>query len=305
MGSLTMPFHQLPLVFLSAFSRTMNEPTSYFAFMASVIPFTILCILEYIIVLRFIIRLDVSLLANFDPRELLHGEEITFTKKQIVTGITFLVLIIGLIIPGVCPKTWFIVKWLNALSNVGWALLMIVVMLWIEVGGEPIFDFARAAKEGVKWDVIFFFGMIMYVPNLLTNEATGISPWIMSLISPIISSHGPWMFCCVLLIIGVLVTNIFNNTITGLLLMQIIVVFSDTLSAAGISPWAVLTVLLIAVNMAFWTPIACPTVALLYGNNAYVRKGDVFKLIFPTSLVWIATMFLAALPLANIFFKLQ
>lgn len=82
MGSLILPFQQLPLVLLGAFSNATGQTVSYVAYMGAVIPFTLICIAEYMLVLKYVVRLDVSQLKNFDTDELLQGKPVTFTKQQ-------------------------------------------------------------------------------------------------------------------------------------------------------------------------------------------------------------------------------
>lgn len=118
--------------------------------------------------------MDVSQLKNFDTDELLQGKPVTFTKQQYCCGIALIILTIGLIIPGVCPKGWAVVQFLTSLNTVGWGLLVLVVMLWIQVDGKPLMDLPAAARTGVNWEVIFFFAMIMYIPGILTHPDTGL-----------------------------------------------------------------------------------------------------------------------------------
>jgi len=303
MGSLTMPFHQLPLVLLGMFSNLIGEPANYISYMAVAIPFTLICIFEYILILKYVVKLDVSKLETFDTEELLNGKEIKFTKKQIYSCIVLLVLIAALILPSILPKQLFIVRWLAILNTVGVAMMACIVMMWIKVDGEPLLDLGKAARNGINWDVVFFFAMVMYVPGLLTAEGTGVSAFLTTILQPLVAGKSPIIFCFVLFLAGTIITNFFNNTITAILLMQVLVSFSSVLLLGGISPWAVVTILIIATNMAFWTPVACPTAGLLYGNEEWVKKGEVFKLIFPTSILWIITMLAIAFPLANTVFS--
>lgn len=55
MGSLILPFQQLPLVLLGAFSNATGQTVSYVAYMGAVFPFTLICIAEYMLVLKYVV----------------------------------------------------------------------------------------------------------------------------------------------------------------------------------------------------------------------------------------------------------
>ena len=67
---------------------------------------------------------------------------------------------------------------MKKLGTAGSALLVIAVMCWFKIDGKPIMDLGRAAKNGVNWAVIFFFTMVLFISTCLTNEATGLSPFL-------------------------------------------------------------------------------------------------------------------------------
>lgn len=120
-------------------------------------------------------------------------------------------------------------QFLTSLNTVGWGLLVLVVMLWIQVDGKPLMDLPAAARTGVNWEVIFFFAMIMYIPGILTHPDTGLSGLLVTVAQPLVASRGALAFAMILLIIGTVITNFFNNTVTALLLMQILLTFSGNI----------------------------------------------------------------------------
>lgn len=303
MGSLILPFRQLPMVLLNAFSKAVGESVNYAAYMGVMIPFTLLCLAEFLLLLRFVIRPDVQPLESFDPLTLAENDQITFTRYQLATALGLIALIICLTIPGFFPASWPLVIFLKKLGTAGSALLVIAVMCWFKIDGKPIMDLGRAAKNGVNWDVIFFFTMVLFISTCLTNEATGLSPFLTSVIKPLVLSQGAFGFVILLLLAAAIITNFFNNTVTAMLFMQLIIAFSGTLQTAGINAWAVMALLIVAANLAFWTPVACTTAGLLYSNTAWIKKADVFKIVFPTSLLWIITLFVIAYPLANFIYS--
>lgn len=116
LGSLIFPFHQLPMVILNAFAANMHESANYGAYMATIIPYTLICLLEYVLVCKFIIKPDVSKLKNFDMETLMKTEKTSFTKEQLGTAIGLLVLIIMLMAPGFLPET---IPFVTFLKNIG------------------------------------------------------------------------------------------------------------------------------------------------------------------------------------------
>lgn len=306
LGGLILPFHQLPMVILNAFSANMQEPVNYGAYMATIIPYTLVCLFEYILVCKFIVRPDVGRLKEFDVESVIGNanKKITFNKLQLGSAIGLLALIVMLMLPGFLPSDMLFVKFLNNIGMAGSALLVTVVMLWVKVDGEPLMKFELSIKEGVNWNVIFFFTMVLFISSCISNEETGIFPWIVSMVQPIVTNQGAFGFVIVLLAAATIITNFFNNTIVCMLFMQLIVAFSEILRADGIEPWAIVSLLLVAANLAFWTPVASSTAGLLYGNTNWIKKMDVFRVIFPTSIIWWVSLLIIAYPLSKIFFNL-
>lgn len=302
LGSLILPFHQLPMVILNAFGSNMHETANYGAYMGTIIPYTLVCLLEYILICKFFVRPDMTRLQNFDVTSVLKVEHLHFTKRQIGSALGLLCLIIMLMLPGFVSNDIFIIGFLSKIGIAGAALIVTVVMVWLKVEGKPLLDFEKSMKDGVNWNVIFFFTMVLFISSCLSNEATGIFPWIVSLVQPIIISQGAFGFVVLLLAAATIITNFCNNTVVCMTFMQLVIAFSEILRSQGIESWAVVSLLLVAANLAFWTPVASSTAGLLYGNTEWIKKFDVFKIIFPTSVIWWVSLLVIAYPLSVVFF---
>lgn len=304
LGSILLPFHNQPLIFLSSFAAMTGIGTiSFVAYLGVLIPYTLCCLIEYVLLCKFIIRPDVERLKQFDPLVLTEGKPIVFTKKQIASALALLAVMLGLLLPGVLPKSWLITQFLSSVGMAGWGIIIITVMCWLKIDGEPLLEFNKIARQGVAWDVILFVVMILVISSVITNEATGISPFLGAVFGPIFAGKSMFVFTALIVVCSVVMTNFMNNMVTGFLFMNIVAAYLPVLVANGLNPWTVVTLLIISANLAFWTPVASSTAGLLYGNGEWVKKMDVFKVAFITSIFWIITMLTLAFGLANLLFR--
>lgn len=301
LGSILLPFHNQPLIFLTSFAAmTGIETISFVGYLGVLIPYTLACLLEYVLLCKFIIRPDVEKLKNFDPLLLTEGKPIIFTKRQIASAMALIAVMLGLLLPGILPKTWAITQFLSSVGMAGWGIIVITIMCWIKIDGEPLLEFNKVAKQGVAWDVILFVVMILVISSVITNEATGISPFLGQALGPIFAGKSMFVFTALIVVCSVVMTNFMNNMVTGFLFMNIVAAYMPVLLANNLSPWTVVTLVIISANLAFWTPVASSTAGLLYSNSEWVKKMDVFKVAFITSIFWIITMLTLAFGLANL-----
>lgn len=150
------------------------------------------------------------------------------------------------------------------------------------------------------WDLYLLVVVAVFLSNCLMVDETGIKPWLINLLTPVFGSHGQIFFIVVLMVLGVLITNVANNAITGAILMQIIVAMAPSMGIDNPVPLAMTVTM--AMFLALLTPAGSPYAAVLHANKERVSNGDIIKygsiMIIASVIVYIAV----GLPLANILF---
>ena len=107
-------------------------------------------------------------------------------------------------------------------------------------------------------------------------------------------------FIVIILVLGVLITNVANNAITGAVLMQIIVALAPSMGIDNPAPLAM--VITMAMFLAMLTPAASPYAAVLHANKERVSNGDIMKYGSILIVVSVLVYVVVGLPLAYVLF---
>lgn len=119
----------------------------------------------------------------------------------------------------------------------------------------------------------------------MTADATGVKPFLVMLLSPILAGHSLFIFVALLLITAAILTNLANNGVIAIILMSVVVSFTGQM---GIDPTGVCILLMLCVQMALVTPAASPFAAILFGNKDWVKPKDIY--VYGTISVLICTI---------------
>ena len=94
------------------------------------------------------------------------------------------------------------------------------------------------------------------------------------------------LFFVLVIVLGVILTNIINNVVVGLILVPIICTFSTTL---GFPPEILTVAICLLLNVTFLLPSGSPIAAFLHGNAEWVSSLEIQKyslLYIAIFLVW-------------------
>lgn len=272
LGLVAFPFKGNSIVLVKTFTQLAGTDIDFFKFVCTTIPLALLLIITYTLICRFVFRVDVSNLRS--TTELVTREDIQLNKAQKIALIILASVIIIMMLPSLMPSTFFLTQWLNTLGLSGRFAVITIIISIIHVDGKPILDFRQMAANGVMWDAMFLAAFIIPISALLTADATGIKPFLVKVLSPILLGHSNFVFVALVLFLGVILTNFANNGVICIILMSVVVSLSGQL---GIDPSALCVLLMLTVQMALVTPAASPFAAILFGNSEWVRAKDIYK----------------------------
>ena len=290
LAAVAFPFKGTGLNFVVTWTGITGTSIDYMGYMAVAFPVSIFVILLFTLISRFIIRVDVAPLKNFDPASAgVVLNKLTGEQKAAVVVLAWAMF--DLCAPAVLPANWWIVQFLNKLTQFGQAALPIVVFMVIKYKDKPVIEFQRLAAKHVPWELFMMMGVIMPLANFLTADTTGIKQMMTTLVQPLL---GLGTIGFLLLVMGITcaLTNFANNFVVGMIMMPVIYAFS--MATDGLSASAALMVLIFMTHFAFLTPGATPFAAIMLSNTKWVKSSDAFKWGIPTIIV----LFLCTLPVA-------
>lgn len=215
--------HVLPNVLIALLETQAGIRVSYAAWFAygSVFAAVMFC------VMMLVIRLwnpDTSAFRHYDP-EALRASVAPLGKAGVIASLVFLVVVLLALLPSA-------LSFLPAFAVInGWgvtvpALFAICLLAVIHTEGRPVLDVPAAMKQ-LPMPSVIFAGTASVFAVPLSSEATGIAPWLGSLLVPALGGRSSWLILVVLLALAILMTNFLSNMVTqilffnmGLILLQ-------------------------------------------------------------------------------------
>lgn len=191
-------------------------------------------------------------------------------------------------------------------------ILLFTIVLWVTTGLTGLNSYSIAligavlflvfkvigwkdAQWGVDWGLIVFFGGALSLGAALLN--TNAANWLINdIVAMMGSDPSTILIIMVLMIVGVVITQVMSN----IALSAILVPLSVTLAATQNLPVGTYAVpVAIACSLSFMLPMADPTVAMAYGTG-YVKIKEIFKAGLPLIIIGIIiTIIILLSPLAK------
>lgn len=256
----------------------------------------LILLIALVLVTKFLFRPDVEPLKNINVDMLRKNPLPPMTVSQKILSVLFVIYVLAMLLPTLIPNVPGM-AFLAENSN-GLALFFVAVLCAVSVAGKPIVNFSDVMEKNFAWPTFFLCCTAILIGSVLTNPSTGISAFLNVTLSPIFNGMSPMIFTIVLLVVAVLLTNLCNSLVIGMILQPVILTYC---TATGTNAAPIVTLLIFTVLLsAAVTPAASPFAAMMFGNKEWLKPSDVYKY----SLVYVAVelilILLIGLPFANL-----
>lgn len=277
-------------------------PINIVNYMLVGVPVGVVCFIGMYCVFRFLFKVDFTPFEQVDLTKLVGEKGEPFGKREKATTVIFLLVVLCWLVAGflnIFAPASSAAAFFNMISLIIPALAGVLVMLVIRVEGRALLDFEKAAKGGVNWSIMLLIATVMMLGTVLSLQTTGFTATVGSYLQPIINSGiSPFVFMLAISALIIILTNFFNNVPMMILFLSVCVPVAGSLGASG---HAVGSIVLIAAEMAFATPAAFATIAMIYADE-HVQRKDVFKYGMIVMIWTIIVVGLLAYPIASAVF---
>lgn len=299
LGLCVLPFKSVPLGLLGIYQQMSGEAIAFASYIAFTLPVCLLSLIVFTLLGKFVFRPDVALLKNLSAETFGEEAKIHVDRRQkAVLG--FLVgLIVILLIPSLLPKTLWLAKILNTIGATGTVITIAAIMTIVRVDGQSLLPFGKMAAKGIQWEVVILTAMVMPLAGVLTADATGIKPFLLKILAPVFGGHGVVVFSLIVILLSIIVTNLCNNGVTGVMFITITYGFAAQMA---MSTATVAMLIIFCVHLALLTPAASPMAAMLHGNKEWIATGTIYKYGIIAVLVTGVLLMVVGLPLAGLLF---
>lgn len=291
--------HTMPILFMGIYSAIAGVGINWLGYMAISLPVAIIIWALVLLFFRYVVKPDMSKLQkiDFDKIEALRPGPMKAKERFVV--IVSAALIFTWILPGflsVLAPAAAITQWFNDITMLTPLLVVIVLFAIVRFDGKSVLDITESCRK-INWMVFFLLAGIMMIASAMGEATTGISDWVMAVVSPIVQGMSPFALIVALCVISVVLTNVANNIPVGIVLITIGVPLCLQM---GINPFVAAVAISFCSNLAFTIPPAFVPVATCYafpyGGPTYTLRWGVI-----TALISIVVSVVLIYPLGLLF----
>lgn len=300
LGQPMFPFKGAALIIVSAFEKTSGLSVNYSSYIMFSVIMTVLLLTAYLLIVKFLIRPDVEGFKNISVAELTKEPLPKMNLQQFSFFMMVVVYIVALLLPSFVSPTIPFIAFLNNINVIGVSVICIVVMMIIPYKGKPMLDFKTIARKYFSWDILFLVAAAIYVCNAMTAESTGIRPFLIQLLQPLLGGKSELVFVFLLLAFALITTNFANNAGMAVVLIPVVLAFSD--QYPGVDPVVICMSICMMVFVALLTPAASPSCGMLHARRDLVEYKELMSLFLPTFVVALLLYTFIGYPIAKILF---
>lgn len=169
-----------------------------------------------LVLMKFVLRCDVSVIASSNKSM----EELPkLSRYQKFIMVFFVAVIVLLLFPSFVPKTFIVSTVLNNVGATG--ILLGAVGVYIMVSLKEGMPAVQLFSKNIGWSIIFILAAALSIADAMAAESTGISAWLVELITPVVQGKSPLVLTAVMCVVGMALTNVANNIATAAMLTPI------------------------------------------------------------------------------------
>ena len=262
-GDIALPFKGCAILGIGAYESLTGKTMNLMQYTAYVFPMCLFLIVAYVLFCKFVLRVDLSGLANYVHKP---SAENRITLKKKISLIGVLVALFTLLIPSILPASWEISAVVSGMGLGGLALLVVGLFMVIKIEGEPLMSFNKIAAY-FPWDVLFIIAILLPLSNAISSDAAGLKQVLAELITPLMSGIPGLLLIFVLVVVSGFVTNFANNMVICTIFVTIIAFMADSLP---FDPVMLSCLAVIASNLSMFFPAANPMNAIVFSQKDVV-----------------------------------
>jgi len=262
-----------------------------------------ICWTVYILVGRFILRVDTTKLAEGSQiilEEMENREKKPMTEEQKYALGALIIFVVLNAATGIFPKTLPVIAQLNRLGIVGITLISLVGLAVLQLkNGKPIANIAKAAKDGTNWPLLFLVGAIMTITKALTTQETGVAAAMVKWVVPMVSNVSIVMFVIIVTCAICLVSQVSMNMV---LTMTFAPILTPIVAQMGYNPLIAVMAVLLGAKLAYLSPSGCQQAAVVYGQKDWTVAKNLQKCCIPWALITLPLWIICALVIPDMIY---
>lgn len=176
------------------------------------------------------------------------------------------------ITPYLLPAEWGLTAFMSNLGLFGACAVIILALALIKVDGAPLLNIQEAASKNIQWGTVFMVALLMPLGNAISGADSGIMTTLTSVLSPVLQGKSVFIFSLIIIVIGVILTNVSQNLVVIGILMPIV----GAMAGEGVNLAAMTVLIALATHYAVLLPSASFVTGIMFSNEN-VTNGFLYK----------------------------
>lgn len=260
---------------------------------------SILCIVCWLLIGKFILRVDVSKMKTLPDDFYQKAAEIQLSKDGKIGMGIMVAMVVMLALPNFTPKAWWITGFLSSLGLHGVTLFLLAILLLLRrKNGERLTNTNELSYLGLSWDITFLVVSTLSMSALFKVEEVGVISAVTGTLLPIVSHMPKSVFIVACLVIFWVATQATHNFV---IVLTLVGAMAGVCANMGIHPWLFGWLFMCGMMFAYATPAASSPGALIYAHE-WVGKKDAYLCGITFSLIGFIIFVAVMMPLATVVF---
>ena len=294
--------HPLPILALGVYQSITGSAINFVTYMALGIPVGLICFIGMLLIIRYIIKPDLSKIANADFDKAIGEKSGPMDRRELLTVVIAVLVFASWLFAGVLnvvAAQAAITAFFNQITSVMPAILGVALLAIIRVDGEPLLRLEEGLSKGVTWNIVLLMSALFMLGNALAVPEAGFNDTIASFMAPFVNGGlSSFVIMFVIMLVIILLTNVMNNIPIVMLMLSVCIPLAG---AIGISPLSVALLITISGEMAFVIPSAFPAIAIIYGDE-WTQPKLIFRYGFMLMIWSIIAVSAVGYPLSHLMF---
>lgn len=266
--------HPVPVMMISMFEEVAQ--VNFFQYLLTGYFTSFIIFIAVMLLMRFVFRLDVEKIRNFDSSVLLENLK-PLSKKGKLASVIYIGIIILWLLPSLFNYIW--PAGYVAMSKFGTIMPLIIgvaLMCVIRVEGKPMMDFNTTIKEA-PWRGSFPAASAMLIGGSLSNSEAGVTEMLARVTPSLLQGAPDVVFVMIVCMFTTLLTNISANTIAAMLSGTVSVVIAASGAIPGVNYGALCIGIGMCQAFAYAMPPASTYSAIVAGQGWVRVKNQVLN----------------------------
>lgn len=257
--------HTFPLMALGFHETATGEAISYLAYLKIGLPsgLVLFAITLGLLYLGFRNKVAAEKVAIGEMNLQKAGQ---YSKRELLSAAVFFLVILTWLLSGILPKA---LKPLADLGTVWPAMLGVVLLSAIPLGGSPVLDIKKGLAQGVSWASILLCAAALALGKFVSDPQYAITKLLGEALQPLMAGFGIAGALLVLIAATIIMTNFMSNIVTTTVMYSVSTAVLPLLALAGtvVSPQTAAILVGLCASLAFATPPAIAHIALAAGSD--------------------------------------